>query len=66
MDSSDLLSVNFSKINRNYVDNFQKTSLEQIWRSGLVREPKKPKFGGFEGGESLEARCRCTKRKISS
>ena len=55
MDSSDLTSVNFSKINRNYVDNFQKTSLEQIWRSGLVPEPKKPKFGGFEGGESLEA-----------
>ena len=55
MDSLDLTSVNFSKINRNYVDNFQKTTLEQIWRTGLVPEPKKPKFGGFEGGEALES-----------
>jgi len=55
MDSTDLTSVNFSKINRNYADNFQKTTLEQIWRSGLVPEPKKPKFGGFEGGEALES-----------
>ena len=55
MDSSDLTSINFSKINRNYADNFQKTTLEQIWRSGLVPEPKKPKFGGFEEGEALES-----------
>ena len=55
IDTSDLISTNISKLNRNYVDNFQKTSLEQIWRSGLVPEPKKPKFGGFEGGEALEA-----------